>query len=339
MRQLECFCLAGFLLLLPLFAVAHKEPETPQEIEVQRALQAAAYHCAPAVAEFTAARKRALRQQNIAEPPELAAQQEVFASGVIDNLNGGGSDKTFLECSSVREGQIHNNTCVLTPEVTEGPYWHQAGHLIRQNIAEYQNGLLLLLDIGVIDVQTCKPLPGAIVDIWHANASGLYGGEIWPEPPLSDPHPWNKKQTWLRGAWPTDRNGVSRFTTIFPGYYDNRATHIHVKVFTEWKALPNGSYTSDALMHTGQFFFDDDINAHIDDIHPYTMNPIRNTHGRTRNWDDSGVFQDSRGAKKEYNPVFKVDLLGFIIPQGLIGYITMGVNASARYPGGEYPPE
>lgn len=53
------------------------------------------------------------------------------------------------------------------------------------------------------------------------------------------------------------------------------------------------------------------------------MNPIRNTHGRTRNWDDSGVFQDSRGANKEYNPVFKVDLLGSIIPQGLIGYITM----------------
>ena len=33
-------------------------------------------------------------------------------------------------------------TCDLAPEVTEGPYYHQAGHLIRQNIAEFQFGLL-----------------------------------------------------------------------------------------------------------------------------------------------------------------------------------------------------
>ena len=38
------------LALLPLFAnavLAHKEPKNPQEIEVQRALQAAAYHVRP----------------------------------------------------------------------------------------------------------------------------------------------------------------------------------------------------------------------------------------------------------------------------------------------------
>jgi protocatechuate 3,4-dioxygenase beta subunit len=33
-----------------------------------------------------------------------------------------------------------------------------------------------LLDIGVIDVNTCKPLPNVLVDIWQANATGQYAG-------------------------------------------------------------------------------------------------------------------------------------------------------------------
>lgn len=74
--------------------------------------------------------------------------QDPFDSGIFDNTiegaENGDPDKTFLECSPIRETTIQNNTCVLTPETTEGPYWHKAGHPIRQNIAEYQNGLLLV---------------------------------------------------------------------------------------------------------------------------------------------------------------------------------------------------
>ncbi|KDR66576.1 hypothetical protein GALMADRAFT_273499 [Galerina marginata CBS 339.88] len=354
------------LLLVPLVS-GHKEPKTLLEVEVQCAHRAAAYDCAPAVEEFTATRKRSYAQKILGEPPELLTGQDLLASGIFDNTIEGGesSDKIFLECSTIRETLVQNSTCVLTPETTEGPYWHKAGHPIRQNIAEYQNGLLLLLDIGVIDVVTCKPLPNVLVDLWHANATGQYPGHIWPEPGqepiisekprqraglVSTTSPSNQMETSLRGAWPTDRNGVSQFTSIiiffvqfndsplllfvsaiFPGYYGRRATHIHARVFTEWKILPNGSFTSDALVHTGQFFFDDGINLHVDDMHPYTMNPIRDTLGRARNWHDSGVFEDSQGPEKEYNPVFDLQLLGSIISQGLVGYITMGINASARY--------
>lgn len=67
-------------------------------------------------------------------------------------------------------------------------------------------------------------------------------------------------------------------------------------------------------------------------MHPYTDNPIRHTYGRTRNWRDSlNIFQDSLGPEGEYNPAFKLDLLGGVISQGLIGYITMGINKSAEY--------
>ncbi|KAF8656667.1 hypothetical protein AX16_002470 [Volvariella volvacea WC 439] len=343
---------------------AHREPKTPQEIEVQRALQAAAYHCSPAVAEFTAQRKRSWAQKVLAGRPSLPGYNDLFTTyeeeQTIDGGVGGeygfghanagsvpAADQTVLGCTPIQETKIQNNTCVLAPEVTEGPYYHTEGHPIRQNIAEYQNGLLLLLDIGVIDVETCKPLPNVLVDIWQANATGHYAGHPVPHPHLVNEKPQVggkrsgllsayprtiHEETFLRGAWPTDANGVAQFTTIFPGYYTGRATHIHTKVFTSWTVHPNGTFSSDELAHVGQFFFDDEVNLQVDKMHPYSENPIRDTYGRTRNWRDSlNIFEDSHGPEGKYNPVFDLHLLGGVIGQGLIGYITMGVNASARY--------
>lgn len=161
--------------LLPLFAdvLAHKEPQTAEEVEVERSLRAAAYHvrsllsvnvgsfsrlpsqCAPAVAEFTAARKRSWAQKVLAGRPELPGYQDLFSSGVYEDLPASNSDQTIMECAPVSETHIQNNTCVLAPESTEGPYYHTEGHPIRQNIAELQDGLLLVSRIlyrRIIDI-------------------------------------------------------------------------------------------------------------------------------------------------------------------------------------------
>jgi len=214
-------------------------------------------------------------------------------------------------------------------------------------MAEMQFGLLTLLDIGVIDVETCKPLPNVLVDLWHANATGHYAGHPWPETWLMDEKPQvggkraglltkfprtMQEETWLRGAWPTDERGVAQFTTIFPGYYTGRAVHIHTKVFPEWEVLPNGTFNAGRLSHVGQFFFDDELELQVDKMWPYSTNPIKDTVGRTRNWRDSlNVFEDSHGPEGMYNPIFDVELLGAVLNQGVRAYITMGVNASATY--------
>ncbi|CAK5262047.1 unnamed protein product [Mycena citricolor] len=335
------------LTILPLIAavLAHKEATTTEEKAVEKALRDAAYLCAPAVGDFTAARKRAFAQKALgsAGQPSLADYDELFAQ---ETLQIGGPDKEFLSCQTVQDTHIENNTCVLAPEVTEGPYYHTQGHPIRQNIAENQDGLLLLLDIGVIDVETCKPVPNVLVDIWLANATGHYAGHPDPAPHLVDEQPQiggsrsgllsafprtQPKETWLRGAWATDRNGVAQFTSIYPGYYTGRATHIHTKVFPEWEVIPeNNTFASGRLAHVGQFFFEDDVNMVVDKMHPYSENPIRHTRGRTRNWRDSlNIFDDSH--KNGYNPVFKTHFLGGVVSQGLVAYITMGVNMSASY--------
>ena len=57
---------------------------------------------------------------------------------------------------------------------------------------------------------------------------------------------------------------------------------------------------------------------------PYSTNPIRDTYGRVRNWDDGlNIFNDSQGPEGAYDPVFRLEKLGAIIDQGLFGFITM----------------
>lgn len=64
-----------------------------------------------------------------------------------------------------------NKSCILAPETTEGPYW-VAGELVRRDIAEDQAGVPLTLDIQVIDINTCDPVPKAFIEIWACNATG-----------------------------------------------------------------------------------------------------------------------------------------------------------------------
>ena len=131
--------------------------------------------------------------------------------------------------------------CVLAPELTEGPYYI-AGEKVRRDIREGHPGTLLTLRLTVLNVATCKPIKGAAVDIWHADAAGNYSGFG------SD----TSSKTFLRGIQRTDKNGLAVFTTIYPGWYQGRAVHIHVKV-----------HVGGNVVHTGQLFFPDALTREV----------------------------------------------------------------------------
>ena len=124
---------------------------------------------------------------------------------------------------------------LLSPEQIAGPYFRNP-KLIRRNISEGADGVPLVLRLRIVDAMTGLPVIGAVVDIWHCNARGSYSGwsRIDPDKEVDNGDigaiARTDDDTYLRGGQFTDKNGVVRFTTIYPGFYAGRALHIHVAV-------------------------------------------------------------------------------------------------------------
>lgn len=122
----------------------------------------------------------------------------------------------------------------MTEEQTSGPYYlcvedHRA------SIAEDRPGLPITLGFRIQD-ELCEPLSGAIVDIWHCDAGGNYSGfDADPEHKAGTKRVRATDTRFCRGSQTTNAQGIAQFSTIFPGWYAGRTTHIHVRVY-----LPDG---------------------------------------------------------------------------------------------------
>jgi len=171
-------------------------------------------------------------------------------------------------------------TCTAKPRLTEGPYYVDTG-LNRSDIradaesGEIEEGIPLALSFVVSRIASgaCSPLEGAIVDVWHCNALGVYSG-------VNDPNFGSTiGRTWLRGYQPTDARGRAAFATVFPGWYPGRASHIHFTIRS------NGSGAG--YEFTSQLFFDDALLTEMyTSTSPYTR---KDDAGRLRNADD-GIY-------------------------------------------------
>jgi protocatechuate 3,4-dioxygenase beta subunit len=157
-------------------------------------------------------------------------------------------------------------TVTVTPAMTEGPYW--IDEMLRRfdvrtstsSSGSAQAGIPLALKINVLDAASGGAINGAHVDIWHANAYGLYSDEAGQPGGTS-----TTGQNFLRGyqitgvdagALAAPLDGQVNFRTIWPGWYQGRAIHIHVRVRTY-----DGSAV--ATNYTTQIFFSDDDNARV----------------------------------------------------------------------------
>jgi protocatechuate 3,4-dioxygenase beta subunit len=72
------------------------------------------------------------------------------------------------------------------------------------------------------------------------NATGMYGGYTSLSFETSTAGTFNSSETWLRGGWYTDANGIAELTTIYPTYYDDRTSHIHLMVHKDAIQSANG---------------------------------------------------------------------------------------------------
>ncbi len=98
-----------------------------------------------------------------------------------------------------------------TPAQTEGPYF-TPGSPERRDLAAGEPGDAVALTGLALD-RSCRPLAGALIELWHCDANGVYDNDGYR----------------LRGHQFTDADGRWRFDTIVPGVYPGRTRHFHLK--------------------------------------------------------------------------------------------------------------
>ena len=234
-----------------------------------------------------------------------------LGAGVVAVACGGGSSSSKTASSSTGTGGTSAGSsssgstaaCVLTPEVTEGPYYLDLDK-VRSDITEGKDGTPLDLRITVVDATGCAPIKDAAVDVWHCDAGGVYSGfsQASAGGPGGGSQSTTDNLTFLRGTQMTDANGLAEFQTIYPGWYRGRAVHIHMKV-----------HVGGSVVHTGQLFFDDGLTDQVYGSAPYSS---RGTPDVRNSADD--IYR-SAGAASAVLAVTPSD-------RGYTGEITVGVK-------------
>ncbi|MCH7231035.1 intradiol ring-cleavage dioxygenase [Glycomyces sp. L485] len=241
------------------------------------------------------------------------------AAGIgLTGACGPGSETDTSDTST--NGGATSDICVLTTEMTEGPYYLEDAPK-RADVTEGKPGAPLTLRVTVVDASSCEPIDDAAVEIWHCDQWGYYssytdnspGGNVPAEDGIGD------DDTFLRGFVTTGADGLAEFTTIVPGWYSGRVTHIHTKVHVGG-TVDDDRYEGGSTVHTGQFFFEDDIVLALYELEPYSQH----TGGHIL-LDEDGVYTGggvvdgllALSADDESDPM-----------AGYVGTITVGVDAA-----------
>ncbi|MBI1927218.1 intradiol ring-cleavage dioxygenase [Candidatus Poribacteria bacterium] len=157
-------------------------------------------------------------------------------------------------------GDIPKPDCVLSPQQTEGPFYFDI-EKVRRDITEGKPGISLTIALTVVSAETCLPVADALVDIWHADAEGVYSAFAHQLGNVD-----TRGQTFLRGIQVTDINGKVAFTTIYPGWYPGRTTHVHFKV-----------HLDNQTVVTSQLYFPDEPTFEVYAQPPYAARGQRDT--------------------------------------------------------------
>ena len=189
------------------------------------------------------------------------------------------ADSTTGTTTTVTGGATSSNGCTVAPEETEGPFPTKApASYVRSDITDGRTGYKLTVNINVVNHNNnCNALAGALVDIWHCDAEGNYseyGGSGMQSTNYTSVH-------FLRGRQTTNTNGLVTFTSIFPGWYSGRATHIHVHIYT----------ASGTSLKVTQIAFPEGTGTAVAAVNGYT----KGMSGYTYNKNDNVFSDDTAG--------------------------------------------
>ncbi|TRW24609.1 T9SS type A sorting domain-containing protein [Flavobacterium zepuense] len=191
-----------------------------------------------------------------------------------------------INAKTESESEILTDNCTLSPSETAGPFpTITPSNWERIDITDGRTGVPFTININIMNKNAnCTALADAIVDIWHCDKDGNYseyGGSGMQPTNYTSVH-------FLRGRQVTNANGQVGFTSIFPGWYTGRATHIHVHVY-------NASGTS--LLIT-QISFPESADSAVVAVNSATAyGYTKGMNGYTYNDDDNVFSDDTNGAE------------------------------------------
>lgn len=161
---------------------------------------------------------------------------------------------------------VEEAVCTLTPAQTEGPFFVDTG-LMRSDLRDGKPGVLLELALRVVEGSSCTPLAGALVEAWHADASGAYSAFD-----IAQGNSQNQQgQSFLRGFQRADEEGRVQFLTVYPGWYPGRTPHIHLMVLLEQRME----------LLTTQLYFPEAVTDAVYALPPYDARGRRDTTNAT----------------------------------------------------------
>lgn len=105
------------------------------------------------------------------------------------------------------------DAATATAAQTAGPFF-TPGSPLRHDLVPAGAAVEPITLAGLVTDRGCRPLAGAVIELWHAGAEGAYDNDGFGH----------------RGHQFTDSSGRWWFTTIAPGLYPGRTRHYHVKV-------------------------------------------------------------------------------------------------------------
>jgi protocatechuate 3,4-dioxygenase beta subunit len=149
---------------------------------------------------------------------ELLGAMGAAGAALAFGCGGSPTSPDTTSSSTTRTGST-NSACAVTPSETAGPF-PSLVDLYRSDIRDGKPGTLLALTVKVVNVNAgCAAVPDADVEVWHCDSAGNYSE-----------YGTQTSQNYLRGIQTTNSSGEVTFTTIYPGWYQGRATHIHLEV-------------------------------------------------------------------------------------------------------------
>ena len=171
---------------------------------------------------------------------KLASRRQILASGAATGLVLAADDALAQPLLSPTPA-CHDGDVPTRPEI-EGPFFKPASPL-RGDLREPGLAGRPVELSGFVLTRACRPVAGALVDLWHADDQGEY----------------DNKGFRLRGHQFADAKGRYAFKTILPGLYPGRTRHFHVKI----------QAAAESPVLTTQLYFPDEPRNREDDFfHP-----------------------------------------------------------------------